>query len=117
MWIKTGRGEFIDIPSGEIHAEINLPENQDLSESPRNTENLPAELLICRSLGDKSLSDRFEECRKEGAAGIPVDELLNYMDGAALAIDYLNSCQNAWVVEQGSKCPRADRKITSVFVG
>jgi serine/threonine protein kinase/cytochrome c-type biogenesis protein CcmH/NrfG len=50
----------------------------------------PAELVIVMGLGDKSLMDRLEECRVEGLSGIPVEELLGYMEDAAEAIDYLN---------------------------
>ena len=41
-------------------------------------------------LGDKSLFDRFEECRKEGLPGIPQEELLGYLEDSAEAIDFLN---------------------------
>jgi hypothetical protein len=51
----------------------------------------PAELVIAMGLGHKSLADRLEECRKQGLTGIPIDELLNYLQDAARAIDYLNS--------------------------
>ena len=48
------------------------------------------ELIIAMGLGDKSLAARLDEARKAGQVGIPVEELLRYMDGAANAIDYLN---------------------------
>ncbi len=48
------------------------------------------ELIIAMGLGEKSLMDRLEECQKEGTSGIPSEELLIYMDGAARAIDFLN---------------------------
>jgi serine/threonine protein kinase len=41
-------------------------------------------------LGEKSLAQRLDECRREGRPGIPVDELLDHMTDAARAIDYLN---------------------------
>jgi len=47
-------------------------------------------LVIAMGLGEKSLYDRLEECLHTGLKGVPVDELLDYMDGAARAIDYLN---------------------------
>ena len=49
------------------------------------------ELLIVMGLGDKNLLDRLKECQAEGKQGIPPEELLNYMEEAAKAIDYLNS--------------------------
>jgi hypothetical protein len=42
-------------------------------------------------LADGSLRDRLKECRKEGRAGIPVAELLNYFREAAEALDYLHA--------------------------
>jgi serine/threonine protein kinase len=47
-------------------------------------------LVIAMGLGEKSLYDRLEECQQSGLTGVPVDELLDYMDGSARAIDYLN---------------------------
>lgn len=49
------------------------------------------ELLIIMGLGDKNLLDRLKECQAEGKMGIPPDELLDYMEESAKAIDYLNS--------------------------
>src|SRR5262249_12619929 len=51
----------------------------------------PSELIIVMSLGEMSLWDRMAQCQREGLAGIPPHELLEYMRGAALAIDFLNS--------------------------
>ncbi len=48
------------------------------------------ELIIAMGLGEKSLAQRLEECKRSGLPGIPVDELLDHMAGAARAIDYLN---------------------------
>ncbi len=48
----------------------------------------PVTLVIAMGWGDKSLFTRLGEC---GKGGIPRDELLEYMEGAAKGIDYLNS--------------------------
>ena len=48
------------------------------------------ELIIAMGLGDVSLYDRLQQCRAAGERGLPAEELLHYMDGAAAAIDYLN---------------------------
>lgn len=47
-------------------------------------------LVIVMELADKSLADRFDECRAEGLVGIPRDELLTYMRESAEALDILN---------------------------
>ena len=46
--------------------------------------------LLC----DKNLADRLAECQLQGSAGIPVDELLRYMEEAAKAIDFLNALRH-----------------------
>jgi serine/threonine protein kinase/formylglycine-generating enzyme required for sulfatase activity len=48
-------------------------------------------LVIVMELADGSLTDRFQECRKAGLPGIPVEELVAYFGQAAEALDYLHS--------------------------
>ena len=48
------------------------------------------ELIIAMGLGDKSLFDRLEECRKRSACRHPPEELLGYLEDSAEAIDFLN---------------------------
>jgi serine/threonine protein kinase len=47
-------------------------------------------LIIVSELADRSLFDRFKECRSQGQAGIPREELLSYMTEAAEALDLMN---------------------------
>lgn len=47
------------------------------------------QLVIVTELADSCLKDRFVECRNQGLAGIPRDELLGYLRDAAEALDYL----------------------------
>jgi serine/threonine protein kinase len=47
-------------------------------------------LVIAMGLGDKSLHDRLKECQREGKQGIPPAELINHVEDAARAVDYLN---------------------------
>ncbi len=47
-------------------------------------------LVIATELADCTLLDRLHEAQRNGQAGIPVFELLGYMDEAAKGIDYLN---------------------------
>jgi len=48
------------------------------------------QLLIVMELADRTLWDRFTECRKQGLVGIPRSELLHYMGEAAEALDLMN---------------------------
>jgi serine/threonine protein kinase len=47
-------------------------------------------LLIVMELADCNLSNRLEECKKQGQQGIPRDELLHYLAEAAEALDLMN---------------------------
>src|SRR5436190_3381226 len=49
-----------------------------------------AEMVIAMGLAEKSLFDRLKECKRAGNKGIPNAELLDYIEDAARAIDYLN---------------------------
>ncbi|HEV3236889.1 MAG TPA: tubulin-like doman-containing protein, partial [Gemmataceae bacterium] len=51
---------------------------------------LDGQLFIITELADKSLLDRFNECRENGRPGIPRDELLSYLRDTAEALDYMS---------------------------
>jgi serine/threonine protein kinase len=48
-------------------------------------------LIIVSELADRTLFDRFEECRAQGLPGIPRPELLRYLEEAAEALDLMNA--------------------------
>ncbi len=50
----------------------------------------PRRLIVAMGLGDKCLAKRLEECNAEGKEGIPRNELLRYMEGAARGLDLLH---------------------------
>src|SRR5581483_6175986 len=49
------------------------------------------QLVIVMELADRTLWDRFRECRTQGLPGIPREELLKYMEETAEALDLMNS--------------------------
>jgi hypothetical protein len=51
---------------------------------------IDGQLLIVMELADRSLWDRFRECRQQKKSGIPREELLLYMAEAAEALDLMN---------------------------
>src|SRR5262245_1391770 len=51
---------------------------------------IDGQLLIVMELADRNLWDRYKECRAQGLGGIPRDELLNYMEETAEALDLMN---------------------------
>ena len=62
--------------------------HQPLTEVAKQT---PSMLVIATVLCDQNLMERLEHYRKAKALGIPVPELLGYMEDAAKAIDFLNA--------------------------
>lgn len=46
-------------------------------------------MIVVTELADGNLSQRFDECRTEGRAGIPRDELLGYLRDSADALDFM----------------------------
>ncbi|MCI0463414.1 MAG: serine/threonine protein kinase, partial [Gemmataceae bacterium] len=77
LWLKDDRGDFLNDTGGDLESLF-----------VRSTQE--GELIIAMGLGDKNLHDRLKECLAEGKPGIPPDELLDYMDSAAKALDFLN---------------------------
>jgi len=51
-------------------------------------------ILLITPLADRTLRDRLEECQAAGRAGVPRDELLEYLHGAAKALDFLHAQRN-----------------------
>ena len=47
-------------------------------------------MIIVSELADRTLFDRFKECRSQGLVGIPREELLRYMLETAEALDLMN---------------------------
>jgi serine/threonine protein kinase len=48
-------------------------------------------LIIVSELADRTLFDRYQECRSQGLPGIPRQELLRYFEEAAEALDLMNT--------------------------
>jgi serine/threonine protein kinase len=57
--------------------------------SLERVEIVDGQLIMVSELADKTLLDRFEECRAEGGHGIPRGELLRYLADAAEALDHI----------------------------
>src|SRR5438876_4480143 len=52
---------------------------------------IDGQLLIVMELADRTLWDRFRECRTQGQLGIPRAELIGYMEETAEALDLMDS--------------------------
>ncbi len=96
FWAKNEDGSLLeDSASVQLESSLRQTPSASLQETmmapleasgPR-----PKELIIAMGLGRQSLADRLGECQQQGLEGIPVDELLGYMEDSAKAIDFLNS--------------------------
>jgi serine/threonine protein kinase len=51
---------------------------------------LESRLHVAMELADGSLRQRYQECRKQGLAGVPQKEMLGYLREAAEALDFLH---------------------------
>ena len=54
----------------------------------------PRWLVVAQLLGDRTLGDELEAFQSMGEEGIPLEQLLVYLDEAAKGIDFLNSAQH-----------------------
>jgi serine/threonine protein kinase len=58
--------------------------------SVERIDEIDGQLIITSELADRTLWDRFNECRKQGLPGLPRDELMNMMLETAQALDFLS---------------------------
>ncbi len=73
IMMETVRGTMVYQPSVEV------------------SQKKPSMLVIATVLCDQNLMERMRDCQKKGSSGIPVPELLGYVEDAAKAIDFLNA--------------------------
>jgi serine/threonine protein kinase/tetratricopeptide (TPR) repeat protein len=78
FWLKDTEGNLIN----EVE--------EDVAATHRFMQGGAFQLIIAMGLCEKNLSARLQECQAQGQVGIPAEELLEYMEAAAKAIDYLN---------------------------
>lgn len=96
FWLKSSDGTVLD-ETLALQSFLSPPADpratamaQPMGDSACPLSLEPTQLVMAMGLGDKSLLDRLKECRDQNLPGIPQDELLDYMDDAAEAIDFLN---------------------------
>ena len=92
LWLLDEAGNVLDDVAVSSY-DLPQPTGRDtLWPDPKaEPDHLPHRLIVATLLCDKNLMDRLAECQALGTAGIPVDELLRYMEEAAKAIDFLNT--------------------------
>ena len=94
FWLKSSGGALLDdavAEQAELVASAAAEPSLDKTSMPPLAQSLPpAELVIVMGLGDTPLIERLQQCKADGLPGIPVDELLGYMEDTAEALDFLN---------------------------
>ncbi len=73
-------------------------------------------LIVGMELADRSLWDRFLEANAEGLRGIPRDELLGYLAGAAAGIDHLNGYRHEVDGRHGVGIQHRDLKPQNILL-
>lgn len=99
FWLKDSEGNVLDDSVADSQELLSAPSKPSALKDTMLADSdawrsRPAELIMAMGLGDKTLSDRLDECVAAGLEGIPPDELLEYLEASAKAIDYLNSAQH-----------------------
>jgi O-acetyl-ADP-ribose deacetylase (regulator of RNase III) len=85
FWLKDSEGNLIPDQSD---ANVDDPTVAAAAKAERAK---AAQLIVAMELGDKSLTERLDECTEKGEEGIPLGELMRYLQHAARGLDYLHS--------------------------
>jgi serine/threonine protein kinase len=104
VWLKTGAGRVLDeteLAAAEQRilavrhespaADGAFAETLDAPLQPADDDLSALELIVAMGLGDQTLYDRLREVREAGQPGLPLAQLLQWMQEAARALDHFNS--------------------------
>lgn len=102
VWLKSGDGRVLDeaelvdaerrlLASRGSHWRTDqaLAATVDADAAPSALDSL--ELVVAMGLGDHTLYDRLQERMRQGQQSLPVNQLVEWMHQAALALDHFNS--------------------------
>jgi len=97
VWLKANDGRVLS--ETELHeAEKRIlsvmpasAETRDAVDKPGQSSLESLELIVAMGLGDQTLFDRLRESQRAGNRGLPPEELVLWMQQAALALDHFNS--------------------------
>ena len=97
VWLKANDGRVLS--ETELHeAEKRIlsvmpatAETRDAVDEPGQSSLESLELIVAMGLGDQTLFDRLRESQRAGSRGLPPEELVPWMQQAALALDHFNS--------------------------
>ncbi|NQU23372.1 MAG: tetratricopeptide repeat protein [Candidatus Nealsonbacteria bacterium] len=90
FWLLDDQGNVLD--DRAMHCLDNWVHGQEeVTGTVRVRPRWPRTLVVAMPLANTNLFDLLEQYKNRGCVGIPVDELLDYMEDAAKGIDFLNS--------------------------
>ena len=92
-WLLTDEGQILDDQASSATTQLlkNRSSGRPAGQDPRGSRAFRlSALIMAMGLGSRTLAQRLDECLAEGKPGIPREELLDAMEGAARGIDYLN---------------------------
>lgn len=96
VWLKANDGRVLS--EDELHeAEKRILSVMPATAATRDTDDAgqasleSLELIVAMGLGDQTLFDRLRESQRAGSRGLPPEELVVWMQQAALALDHFNS--------------------------
>lgn len=103
VWLKSSDGRVLDdaelaaaeqrilaVPHQPSAVERSLAETLDAPAAAADDLS-SLELIVAMGLGDQTLSDRLREAGQAGQQGLPLPQLLQWMQEAARALDHFNS--------------------------
>lgn len=94
LWLLDEKGAVLgDDILDSYTLETSTPRDTMMPTLSRS-ERVPQRLVVATLLCDMNLNDRMRQWQQTGQSGIPLDELLRYMEEAAKGIDFLNSAQH-----------------------
>jgi serine/threonine protein kinase/WD40 repeat protein len=92
IWMLDSEGGVLNDDVLEGMSGGTSPATETIAVASTATESRPPDCLVVATLlGDKNLLEVLEEHKRQGRPGVPIEELLRYMEEAAKGIDYLNS--------------------------
>ncbi|NBT13186.1 MAG: hypothetical protein EBS56_06330 [Planctomycetia bacterium] len=104
VWLKSSDGRVLDdaelaaaeqrilaVRPDRSTTDRGIAEERDESTHPAGQDLAALELIVAMGLGDQTLHDRLREALAAGEQGLPLPQLLQWMQEAARALDHFNS--------------------------
>ncbi len=88
VWLLDKDGNQLD--GQMLNEAVPATEGETLVADPLESNQDLAYLIVCMTLADGSLDDKLKSSKKEGKSGLPLEEVVEYMQQTARGLDFLN---------------------------